>query len=296
VRERLAVACVGLAADCDEPDPRIEALFRTGLPRASTLPFVGIVTPDLRWVTGWAGSVGADEVVGHIALAENCRACKRSVVPSAAPLATAPGMPRPTAPTATPAPVPAPAPAPVKTPAPVVGTTATPRPAQPVLAGAPTTATPPPAPPVPGAVPPAVAALEEAKRQASDLLSRARSADASGAYAAVLWLDQEAGKLAVRSEPEAWKVIVDRACGWCEGCLRHAAEAAKARRTEEAKGLLAAVRRDAAGRPAAVEAENGERAMKAMASVDAMPAADRAKAMSDARTQFVGTRWATIFE
>ncbi|MCC7138963.1 MAG: hypothetical protein IT460_11120 [Planctomycetes bacterium] len=85
VRERASAACVGLAADCDEPDPRVQAIFQAAMPDASLLPFVAIVTPDLRWVTGWQGGIGADEVVRHLAKAEALRAR-----PCAAPTRAAP--------------------------------------------------------------------------------------------------------------------------------------------------------------------------------------------------------------
>jgi hypothetical protein len=314
VRERASAACVGLAADCDEPDPRVEAIFRTGLPCGRTLPFVGIVTSDLRWVTGWQGCIGADEVVGHLALAEACRSCRRTVVatrtgppmppatlPMPRPVAAAPVVPpAPAAPKLAAAPQPAPnpvgplatAPSPIPVPPSTPGTrdlaTLTPR--VPLAASA-TPGGLPVAPP-----PSAAAALEAAKRQAMDLLARARAADAVGAHAAVLWLDSEAARLAVRAEPESWTLMVGRASGWCEGCLRAAVDATRARRCSEANGLLASLRRDAAGRPAAADAEHGELAVSLVKQLDAMAPADRSRARAVVRTQFAGTRWAAVFE
>jgi len=84
----LGAACVGLAADCDEPDPRIEALFRRAMPDASMLPFVAIVTPDLQFVTGWQGGIGADEVVRHLDTAATAqRALKARAVEAPCPSA-----------------------------------------------------------------------------------------------------------------------------------------------------------------------------------------------------------------
>jgi hypothetical protein len=307
VRERAGAACVGLAADCDDPDPRVEAIFKTGLPCGRTLPFVGIVTSDLRWITGWQGSIGADEVVGHLALAEASRSCRRSVVMTsrdpAAPSASLP-MPRPApaAPsvawTPPPAPIPVappsmgPSPIPVAPPTPMTREFATVTPRGPLAASA----TPEGLPVGPSAPSSAAAALEAAKLRASDLLARARAADAVGAHAAVLWLDLEAARLPIRAEPETWTVVVGRASGWCEGCLRAAVEATKARRCAEANGLLSALRRDAAGRPAASDAERGELAVSMVKSLDAMAPVDRSRARAFVRTQFAGTRWATVFE
>jgi hypothetical protein len=85
VRDRLGSLVVGLASDCDRADPRVETIFARGLGSPMMLPFVGIVTPDLRWVTGWSGGIDANSIGPHLALAE--RALGRSG-PVAPPLAT----------------------------------------------------------------------------------------------------------------------------------------------------------------------------------------------------------------
>src|SRR5262245_59457218 len=116
VRNRVAAAGVGLAADGDDPDPRVEAIFARGLGNARMLPFVGIVTPELQWITGWAGSVGADEVLLHLSTAESARACRR------------PALAARTSPPTTTMPVPTPAPAvPAPRAAPTVATGPTPK-------------------------------------------------------------------------------------------------------------------------------------------------------------------------
>jgi hypothetical protein len=45
--------------DCDNSERAIERLFDEHLPNARSLPFVAIVTPDLRWVAGKAGFLDA---------------------------------------------------------------------------------------------------------------------------------------------------------------------------------------------------------------------------------------------
>jgi hypothetical protein len=85
VKDRLSAACVGLAADCDEPDPRVEAIFRAAMPDASMLPFVGVLTPDLRWVTGWQGGIGADEVVRHLCAAEAAQGAMKATAAATCP-------------------------------------------------------------------------------------------------------------------------------------------------------------------------------------------------------------------
>jgi hypothetical protein len=55
VKDRIAALAVGLAADCDKPESEVQSLMRENLPGAGTLPFAGFLTPDLKWVGGWAG-------------------------------------------------------------------------------------------------------------------------------------------------------------------------------------------------------------------------------------------------
>ncbi len=46
---------MGLAADCDRPERDVEQMMRANLAGASTLPFVGFVTHDGKWVGGFSG-------------------------------------------------------------------------------------------------------------------------------------------------------------------------------------------------------------------------------------------------
>ncbi len=88
---RVAALFVGLAADCDEPDPRVVGVFDANLPNARLLPFVAFLTPDLRWITGWAGAATVAEVADHLAKAEEFRTRAKPLAarpePAAAPRA-----------------------------------------------------------------------------------------------------------------------------------------------------------------------------------------------------------------
>lgn len=138
IKARVSALCVGLAAECDTPDPRVEALFARWLPTASILPFCALVTADLRWVDGWAGLIGTSDCLRRVAAAEPVCArwravaaataptCARSgkgavvVPPPAPPPSSATGAARPVT-SATP-----PAPAPLGRPAPFVSPTLAP--------------------------------------------------------------------------------------------------------------------------------------------------------------------------
>ena len=74
LKTRFSDACVGLAADCDESDPRVDAIFKRGLPGACALPFVAFVSADLVWVTGWAGATTPSDIAEHLRVAETRRA------------------------------------------------------------------------------------------------------------------------------------------------------------------------------------------------------------------------------
>ncbi len=86
VAPRMAKAAIGLAADCDEPDPRIAALFDKNLADAKLLPFVAFATPDLAWVTGWCGRMDAQKIGDHIGMAE-ARLAKAGPPAAVAPVA-----------------------------------------------------------------------------------------------------------------------------------------------------------------------------------------------------------------
>ncbi len=51
----MAELAIGLAADCDNPEPAVEKIFRAQLPGATGLPFVAFITHDAKWVDGYSG-------------------------------------------------------------------------------------------------------------------------------------------------------------------------------------------------------------------------------------------------
>lgn len=52
---RISALAVGLAADCDHPESDVQVIMQENLKGAGTLPFVGFLTPDLKWVAGFSG-------------------------------------------------------------------------------------------------------------------------------------------------------------------------------------------------------------------------------------------------
>jgi hypothetical protein len=89
VRERLGAVAVGLASDCDRADPRVERILAQRLGHASMLPFVAVVTHDLRWVTGWSGGMEVHGVSRELA---TCESFLRSEGPTAS-IPSAPSRP-----------------------------------------------------------------------------------------------------------------------------------------------------------------------------------------------------------
>lgn len=261
VRSRIADACIGLAADCDDPDPRVEAVFRREMPDASLLPFVAVVSPDLEYVTGWQGSMDVDGCCGQLAKVEAWRA-------SAAAKRACPS----------------------RRPVPVAPPSATTSPAADVAPSAIATR------PTPPAAPAGMSGPEAAAIAASrELLRQADVASKAGQHAEVLRLEREASALAVRVDPAAWTRVLARADAWADGVLRQAAESAAAGRLAEADRLVAGIRRDAAGRGASIDAERGARAIATRRAIDAGAPADRVKAAAAARLSFHGTRWEALF-
>ena len=59
MKSRIGALAVGLAADCDSPEADVRALMTENLKNANILPFVGFITPQGKWVGGYAG--GSDE-------------------------------------------------------------------------------------------------------------------------------------------------------------------------------------------------------------------------------------------
>lgn len=55
VKAKIRSLAVGLASDCDAPERDVEKLMRDNLAGASTLPFVGLVSHDGKWVAGFSG-------------------------------------------------------------------------------------------------------------------------------------------------------------------------------------------------------------------------------------------------
>ncbi len=51
----MAELAIGLAADCDNPEPAVAKIFRAKLPGATGLPFVAFITHDTKWVDGYSG-------------------------------------------------------------------------------------------------------------------------------------------------------------------------------------------------------------------------------------------------
>jgi len=55
IKDRMASLAVGLASDCDSPENDVSKLMQANLAGAKTLPFVGFVTHDGKWVAGYSG-------------------------------------------------------------------------------------------------------------------------------------------------------------------------------------------------------------------------------------------------
>lgn len=281
LRDRLQATCVGLASDCDEPDPRVQAIFTDAMPGATRLPFVAIVTPDLRFVTGWDGGIGADEVVRHL---DRCQGALRALsAPAPAPRGVDAVM-RPNDSPRADRPPPQP---PTATPPSPTGTAS----GLPVGPSAPRTAT---AAAAPVATPPAWTAAHAMR--ATALLASAREASARAAHGTVLGLEAEAAALPVRADPATWRHLVATASAWCERHFDAALRAAREGRCDDAAGLLATVRRTCAdGGPVADEAAIGERAIDLARRLLQTPQEERATVREVGRAAFVRTRWAALF-
>jgi hypothetical protein len=232
------------------------------MPDASLLPFVALVSPELEYVTGWQGAMDVDGCCGQLAKAEAWRTnAARGTC----------GAKRPTPPAA-PTPAPSSLPASAVRPSPTM-----PRPSAPAKPEG-----------ISGSEAAAIAASRELLRQADD-------ASQAGAHADVLRLDREAAGLSVRVDPAAWAVVLAKAEAWANGVLAQAAASATRGRLAEAERLVAAIRRDAAGRGPSIDAERGVRAIAARRAIDAATASERPKAIAAARTSFRGTRWEALF-
>ncbi|MHC4451898.1 MAG: hypothetical protein ACYS0E_17460 [Planctomycetota bacterium] len=67
----MADLAVGLAADCDNPESAVRQLLTSKLSGASTLPFVGFVTHDGKWVDGFSGRKAGSAFMKVLEKAEN---------------------------------------------------------------------------------------------------------------------------------------------------------------------------------------------------------------------------------
>jgi hypothetical protein len=276
VKSRMAASCIGLAADCDEPDPRVEAVFRRSMPDASLLPFVAVVSPDLEYVTGWQGAIevpGCCAELGKIEAWRETTARRDAAAAKAAKAAAEASRPK------------APCGQPAAAPAPTIASAA--RPAANVPPSIATGST------VGG--PPAIGNEAAALAAARELLRQAESASGAGKHADVVRLDREAAGLSLRVEPTRWATILAAADRWADGLLAEAAKAAVAGKTSDAESSIETVRRDAAGRSASIDAERGSRALTMRSVIASSPAATREQATRDARNSFRGTRWAALF-
>lgn len=55
VKSRVGELAIGLAIDCDNASREIYDFVHEKLPDASTLPFVGLLTPEGEWIDGYSG-------------------------------------------------------------------------------------------------------------------------------------------------------------------------------------------------------------------------------------------------
>jgi len=70
VKERMQDLVVGLAANCDAPESEVSKIMHENLKGAGTLPFVGFVTHDGKWVGGFSGYKDTEAFVKVLAAAE----------------------------------------------------------------------------------------------------------------------------------------------------------------------------------------------------------------------------------
>lgn len=283
VKSRLSAACVGLAADCDEPDPRVESIFRRAMPDASLLPFVAVVSPDLEYVTGWQGAMDVAGCAAELGKIETWReqATRRASARSNSMKPATVVAPRDAAPAGSTVPMATTAVAPLARSTPVV---ATPAPRAPN----------PPAPRCDGNIP-VFGAQAAALAAARELLRQAEAACGAGRHAEALSLEREAAALSIRVEPARWAAVLATCDAWADVLLTEAARDMLAGRTSDAEVRIETVRRDASGRGASIDAERGARALTMRRFIESSSAATRERATLDARNSFKGTRWAVLF-
>ncbi len=68
VRDRASKLFVGLSAPCDAParEAAVSKLMSANLKNANTLPFVAVLTDDLKWVTGFSGHRTAEQFAADL--------------------------------------------------------------------------------------------------------------------------------------------------------------------------------------------------------------------------------------
>ena len=82
VRPRIAKVAVGLAAECDRPEPGVQRLFNRHLANARMLPFVAFLTAEGEYITGFAGGSDANRFLAHLRKAEARVQAARPVAPT----------------------------------------------------------------------------------------------------------------------------------------------------------------------------------------------------------------------
>lgn len=77
-----SASCVGLVAEADAPETRIERLFDRHLPRARSLPLVAILDKDGNWLDGWSGRCSAERLEQRLHAARKLAGLPRYEPPS----------------------------------------------------------------------------------------------------------------------------------------------------------------------------------------------------------------------
>jgi hypothetical protein len=70
IQPKMRTLAVGLAADCDAPEPLVADLMNTNLAGATSLPLVAFLTPDGRFIEGYSGWMDEPEFVQLLARVE----------------------------------------------------------------------------------------------------------------------------------------------------------------------------------------------------------------------------------
>jgi hypothetical protein len=336
VRARLSSVAVGLACDCDEPEPAVDQLLRRNLPRANALPFVGFLRSDGRWITGFAGCRTVEQFCADLCAAERAlaedRCARQRLLAARAPVKPAPSAAKTaTAPPALAAAAPAPAPAPAAPAKPAPEAPASPR----VLAAFPAPAEAPPVVPPAAQTPPAAAtpcesppvacAVETAPEVATAVVEAAPApspcvaavvAAAAPAETAPAVTTCPRTRAEAAAERGAWCEVIhlcrgterpdptmealeERARAWARERLDGALTAIEERRFDDAAGAIGVVRQVMRGEPEEQEAARGLEAIRHVRRIGELDDAgsdERASVRHDAREGLRGTRWSRLFD